>query len=270
MKMPDVPAFPYGFIVAEHDARHQRVVSVSRKGEITRVYTCDDLPLDLDLRGDGHLLLTTRRAVIELDAAWREVWRHTIDEVFVSACQWLPDGHVLVADTSRAQIYALDREHRPVRTVDVPRAPDLEPSYNLTRNVRLLPDGRLLTACLHDRKLAEFDWDRGLVWHVPVEGPPYQAIRLTGGHTLVSLGPAGRIVEVDRGGLVAARYDMTTDHGLERGWIAGITLQPDGTVTYSDSKHDRLVAFDWRTKALRGIFQDREKVLHPSTHLILP
>ena len=62
---------------------------------------------------------------------------------------------------------------------------------------------------------------------------------------------------------------MTNDHGLERGWIAGITFQSDGTVTFSDSKHDRLVAFDWRTKELRGIFQNRDVLLHPSTHLII-
>jgi hypothetical protein len=268
--MPDAPAFPYGFIVAEHDARHQRVVAIDRHGAITRSFACADLPLDLDLRADGHLLLTTRQSVIELDAGWREVWRHDIDEVFISACQWLPDGSVLVADTSRAQIYALDRQRQPVRSVDVPRSPDLTPAYNLFRNVRQLASGRLLVACLHDRKIAEYDWTRGLVWHAPVEGPPYQAIRLPNGHTLASLGPSGRIVELDPAGLVVARYDMTADHGLERGWIAGLTRQPNGTVTYSDSKHDRLVAFDWATKALRGIFQDREKVIHPSTHLIIP
>lgn len=266
--MPDAPAFPYGFVVAEHDARHQRVIAVDRAGKIVRRYDCDDLPLDLDLRADGHLLLTTRQAVIELDAGWREIWRHTIDDVFVSACQWLPDGTVLVADTSRAQVYALDRAKRIVRAVDVPRTPDLAPAYNLFRNVRQQADGRLLVACLHDRKVAEYDWQRGLVWHAPVEGTPYQALRRPGGTTLVSLGPSGRIVELDAAGLVVARYDMTADHGLERGWIAGLTLQPDGTVTYSDSKHDRLVAFDWRTKALRGIFQDRDVVIHPSTHLI--
>jgi hypothetical protein len=267
--MPDVPAFPYGFIVAEHDVRHQRIIRVSRDGEIVRHYDCDDLPLDLDLHSDGRILLTTRRAVIELDASWHEVWRYTIDDVFIAACQWLPDDHILVADTSRAQIYALDRKRKIVRAVDVPRSPDLHPPYNLFRNCRQLPQGRVLAACHHDRKVAEFDWDRGLVWHAPVEGTPYQALRLSNGQTLASLGPTGRIVELDRSGLVVRRYDMTTDHGFERGWIAGITFQPGGIITYSDSKHDRLVAFDWETKILRGVFQDRDKLLHPSSHVIL-
>ena len=268
--MLKAPAFPYGFIVAEHDARHQRVIAVSRSGEITHRYDCDDLPLDLDLRADGHLLLTTRKAVIELDAAWREVWRYEIPEVFVAACQWLPDGTRLVADTSSAQIYALAADQQVQRSVAVPRTPDLMPAYNLFRNVRQLTTGRLLVTCHHDRKVAEFDWERGLVWHAPVEGTPYQALRLANGHTLASLGPSGRIVEIDETGLVVSRYDMTDDHGLDRGWIAGITLQPDGTLTYSDSKHDRLVALDWPTKTLRGIFQNRDVLLHPSTHLIVP
>ena len=97
----------------------------------------------------------------------------------------------------------------------------------------------------------------------------YQALRLPGGHTLVSLGPSGRIVEIDRAGLVVRRYDMTAQHGLERGWIAGITAQPDGTVTYSDSRHDRLVALHWPTGTLTGIFQNRDVLLHPSTHLLV-
>lgn len=267
--MPDAPAFPFAFIVAEHDARHQRIIQVSRTAGLVRHYDCDDLPLDLDLRADGHLLLTTRQAVIELDADWREIWRYAIDDVFVAACQWLPEDRILVADTSRAQIYVLDRERNIVRAVDIPRPPDLNPSYHLFRHSRQLADGRLLVACHYDRKLAEFDWDRGLVWHAPVEGTPYQALRLPNGHTLASLGPSGRIVELDRAGLVIRRYDMTADHQLERGWIAGITFQPDGTVTYSDSRHDRLVAFDWPTKVLRGIFQNRAVLLHPSSHLIL-
>jgi outer membrane protein assembly factor BamB len=264
------PDFPYGFIAAEHDARHQRLVEVSRAGALVRSFACDDLPLDVDRRADGRLLLTTRKSVIELDEDWREVWRHTIADVFVSACQWLPDGLILVADTSCAEIYVLDHDRKKIRDVSVPRTPDLAPRYNLFRNVRQLPDGRLLVACHHDRKIAEFDWSRGLIWHAPVEGMPYMALRLAGERTLVSLGPSGRIVELDRAGLVTARYDMTDDHGLERGWIAGITFQADGTVTFSDSKHDRLVAFDWRSKTLKGIFQNRNVLLHPSTHIILP
>lgn len=267
--MSDAAAFPFGFIAAEHDARHQRLVEVTPRGEIRRHFDCDDLPLDFDIRADGHVLLTTRRAVIRLDAAWREVWRYTIDDVFVAACQWLPDGNVLVADTSRAQICAVDAAGRSVRAVAVPPAPDLAPAYNLFRNVRQLADGRLLVCCLHDRKVAEFDWERGLLWHAPVEGTPYQALRLPGGTMLVSLGPSGRIVELDRAGLVVRRYDMTEQHGLERGWIAGITWQPDGTVTYSDSKHDRLVAFAWETGKLAGIFQNRQVLLHPSTHRLV-
>lgn len=267
--MSEVPAFPFGFLVAEHDVRHQRVIEVSPQGKITHCYDCDDLPLDVDLRDDGHVLLTTRRAVIELNPQWKEVWRYTIDDVFVSAAQFLESAQVLVADTSRAQVYVLDRNHRVLRAIDVTRSADLDPPYHLFRNVRQQRTGRVLVACFHDRKVAEFDWTGELVWQALVEGTPYQALVLPHGNLLVSLGPAGRIVEIDRSGRVLRRYDMTEDHGLERGWIAGISFQPDGVVTYSDSKYDRLVAFDWSDWTLKGVFQDRQVLLHPSTHVIL-
>ena len=56
--------------------------------------------------------------------------------------------------------------------------------------------------------------------------------------------------------------------GLEQGWIAGISKLRNGNVVYSDSKNDRLVEIT-PDKKIVSIFQNREILLHPSTHLIL-
>jgi hypothetical protein len=55
---------------------------------------------------------------------------------------------------------------------------------------------------------------------------------------------------------------------MERGWISGISLLGDGRIAYSDSKFDRLVEIS-RDREILGIFQNRDILLHPSTHLIV-
>ena len=99
-------------------------------------------------------------------------------------------------------------------------------------------------------------------------GAPYMPIRLPDGATLVSLGASGLIVELDAAGKIAWQYDMAADTGLERGWIAGISVLANGHIVYSDSSYDRLVEIN-RRKEIVSIYQDRNVLLHPSTHIIL-
>jgi len=79
------PAFSHAFIAAEHDTRHNRVVQVSREGEILRQFPVE-YPLDLDRRPNGNLLLSSNLAIIELDPEFREVWRYTIDQPALFSC----------------------------------------------------------------------------------------------------------------------------------------------------------------------------------------
>jgi len=262
--------FAHAFVVAEHDKRHQRVIHVDGRGRIARQYDCDSLPLDLQLLHNGHLLVNMGMAIVELDAQFREVWRHRTTKLAFFSCQKLANGRVLLGDTGEARIVEVDPDGRIVRALPFPVPADCSPHYNMFRLIRPL-DGlgdRLLVACFHDRKLAEFSWDGRIHWQAPVEGTPYMAIRLPSGNTLVSLGPTGRIVEIDPRGGVAWRYDMWDDNRLERGWISGISLLPDGRIVYSDSRHDRLVEIS-REKEILGIFQDRDVLLHPSTHILV-
>ena len=267
LPVPMSAAFAHAFIAAEHDTRHNRVVHVSKDGKILRQFHVD-YPLDLDLLPNGHLLLSSNLAVIELDADFQEVWRYGIEKLALFSCQKLADGHVLSGDTSRCRISLIDRSGSVVRFMPFPYAGDYLPQYDMFRLIRALPDGNLLVACYHDRKLAEFNWDGRIEWEASLEGPPYMPIRLPDGNTLVSLGPTGLIVEIDPAGKTLWRYDMVEDTGLDLGWIAGISKLKNGNLVYSDSKHDRLVEIT-PEKELVSCFLNREILLHPSTHIIL-
>jgi hypothetical protein len=262
--------FGHAFIVAEHDRRQQRVVHVDLKGEIARQFACDSLPLDLQLLPGGNVLVNMGLAIVELDAGFGEIWRYSTRKMAFFSCQKLANGNVMLGDTGEARIIEVSPEGRIMRALPFPVSADCTPHYNMFRLFRPLDEAgdRLLVACFHDRKIAEFSWDGRVHWQAPVEGTPYMTIRLPSGNTLVSLGPAGRIVEIDPAGAVVWRYDMWEDNRLERGWISGISLLGDGRMTYSDSKFDRLVEIS-RDREILGIFQNRDILLHPSTHIIV-
>ncbi len=262
--------FGHAFIVAEHDRRHQRVIHIDEQGNVARQFACDSLPLDLQALAGGNLLVNLGLAIVELDSDFREVWRYPTAKPAFFSCQKLGNGNVLLGDTGEARIIEVTPAGKVARALPFPVSVDCAPHYNMFRLIRPLDHAgdRLLVSCFHDRKLAEFSWDGRLLWQVPVEGTPYMAIRLSSGNTLVSLGPTGRIVEVDPHGDVAWRYDMWDDNRLERGWISGISLLAGGRIVYSDSKFDRLVEIT-RDREILGIFQNRDILLHPSTHIIV-
>lgn len=264
-------AFPYAFIAAEHDKRHQRLVVVSATGTIERVIPTPDLPLDFQLLDEDQILLHTGHTAWIINKDGDDVWRYKTDAPHLFSAQRSPNGRVILGDTGQARIIEVDLSGHITRMMHFPVAPDCEPHYNMFRLTRPVANGEhLLVACHHDRKLAEFTWSGEIVWQAPVMGTPYEALRLDNGHTLASLGPSGLIVELDREGRMVWCHDMVTDGGLERGWIAGICPLPDGHLTYSDSRHDRLVEIDRETNHTLSVFHNPDVLLHPSTHWILP
>jgi hypothetical protein len=258
--------FHHSFIVAEHDLRMHRVAKVIN-GKVTHEFKVE-YPLDLQLLPGGHLLLSANRALVELDADFREVWRYDQPRDAIFSCQKLDTGNVLFGDASRAAICEVSPGGRIVREFSFPIETAPSDYHYAFRLIRSAPRERVLIAAHAAKKLLECDWSGAIHWQADLPGTPYMTIQLPGGTILTSLGPSGLIVEVNRAGQIVWQYDMTADNQLPRGWIAGISLLPDGHIVYSDSAHDQLIEID-RQKNLVAIFEDRTILLHPSTHVIL-
>ncbi|MBF0244369.1 MAG: hypothetical protein HQL31_03755 [Planctomycetes bacterium] len=258
--------FQHDFIVAEHDPRHHRVAKVC-KGDLTHEYKIE-FPLDLQILPDGHLLLSANHAIVELDSKFREVWRYSHKRIAIFSCQKVASGNVIFGNAAKATICEIDPLGQGVREFDFPLVSAPHEYLHAVRLIRQLPGDLLLVAAYAAQKLLEIDWTGTIHREVDLPGNPYMPIRLPEGATLVSLGPSGLIVEVDGSGKITWQYDMCSDGGLERGWIAGISLLDNGNIVYSDSGFDRLVEIN-RNKELVSIYQDSRILLHPSTHIIL-
>lgn len=122
----------------------------------------------------------------ELDAAHQERWTR---KGRPTACQGLPNGHRLIADSQDGVVIELGDEKTPVWTS--PRLPEQISSLQRLENGNTL-------ATIHSG-LVEFT-PAGEVKHVPMEGIPTSAQRLASGMTLVTLLNQERVVEVDAAG----------------------------------------------------------------------
>lgn len=122
----------------------------------------------------------------EIDAAHQDRWTR---KGRPTACQGLPNGHRLIADSQDGVVIELGDEKTPVWTS--PRLPEQISSLQRLENGNTL-------ATIHSG-LVEFT-PAGEVNHVPMEGIPTSAQRLASGMTLVTLLNQERVVEVDAAG----------------------------------------------------------------------
>lgn len=258
--------FDKDFIVAEHDIRHNRVIYVA-KGKVIRSYPVDN-PLDLQLLSNGHLLLSSNQAIVELDKDWNEVWKLESKRLAFFSCHQTEKGNIVFGDASKAQICEVDKRQQLVRSFDFPLVREPGEYLYAFRLIRPADGDRLLIACHSKHKLIEVDWSGKVWWEIDLPGAPYMPVRLDNGNMLVSLGPAGKIVEVTDKKEIIWEYDMNKDNDLSTGWIAGISILANGNIVYSDSLYDRLIEIT-RKKEMVSVFQDRNILLHPSTNVII-
>ncbi|MFZ2657799.1 MAG: hypothetical protein WAX69_22895 [Victivallales bacterium] len=259
--------FKKEFIVAEHDLRLHRVVHVSASGQVLHEFHIE-YPLDLQMLSGGGILLSANNAIVELDQDFKEIWRYTHPRLGLFSCEKMLNGNVLTGDFAKAEIREIDLNGKTVRFFDFPLASSPQDYLYAFRLLRLKANGNVLIAAHGAKKLLECDWLGRIVHQVDLPGTPYMPLILPDGSTMVSLGSSGLIVQINTKDEIVWQYDMVADSRLERGWIAGISVLHNGNIVYSDSTYDRLVEIN-AAKELVAIYQDRNILLHPSTHIIM-
>ncbi|MCM4164612.1 MULTISPECIES: hypothetical protein [unclassified Arenibacter] len=257
--------FDREFIVAEHDTRHNRIIHFGN-GRLIKSFSVE-LPLDIDLLRNGNLLLSSNRAIVEIDKNWKEVWKLESARLAFFSCQEMRNGNILFGDASKAMILEVDRNKKIIRSFDFPYVKEPSDYLYAFRLIREVAENRILIACYNLKKLAVFDWDGNVHWECDLPGSPYMPVQLGNSNILVSLGEYGKIVEINTDKEIVWEYDMVRDNQLSLGWIAGISILENGNIVYSDSKYDRLIEIT-KDKGLVSIFKDRNVLLHPSTHII--
>jgi hypothetical protein len=179
---------PDRVLVAEYLGR--RVSERDFKGKVIWERQVE-LPIACQRLPNGHTFIATRRQLLVLDRAGKEVFTYHHQATSISAARKLRDGQTVFV--SGGSLVRLDTAGKQVKSFPVGLV------YNLGGNIDALANGHVLVPEYNHNKVAEYDPDGRVCWSVAVR-VPISAVRLANGHTLVVSMAQQRVVEFDREG----------------------------------------------------------------------
>lgn len=161
--------------------------------------------------------------VMEVTGDKRVVFHfQTVGQVW--SCQRMSDGNTLVGAASQGKLLIVDRAGKIAAEIKLRNAA----GHSCIRNARQIAGGHFLVAEESARAAREYAADGQLVREIKVDFPPYSAVRLPDGHTLVC--GSKSMVEVDAADRVVwslSEHDVPT-MGVR--WMAGLQVLPGGNV----------------------------------------
>jgi hypothetical protein len=142
----------------------------------------------------------------------------------VWSCQRLADGNTLVGAASQGKLLIVDPAGRIAAEIKLRNTP----GHSCLRNARQIAGGHFLVAEESAHAAREYAADGQMVREIKVNFPPYSAVRLPDGHTLVC--GAKAMVEVDTADRVV--WSLTDGDVASMGvrWMAGLQVLPGGNV----------------------------------------
>ena len=142
----------------------------------------------------------------------------------VWSCQRLTNGNTLVGNASQGKLLIVDPLGAVVKTISLRN----QPGHSCLRYARGLPNGNYLVAEESATAVREYDATGTLVREIRTKFPPFSAVRLANGNTVIS-GKLG-IVEVDSAGKDVWQLNATDLPELGIRWFAGVQVLPGGNL----------------------------------------
>lgn len=174
-----------------------RVVRVSSSGEIEWEFP-GRKPGQCELLPNGNVFFCDLDGLKEVSPERKLVWEYRpTPPGLLHFFQRLPDGSVLVAESSRSRLLEIGRDGQVKKEIAVPSDARKINSHQF-RGVRKLQDGRYLVCMMEERKLVELSAEGQVVRELPMPGYPCEALPLPGGHLLVTMWRPGRVTEFDQ------------------------------------------------------------------------
>ena len=153
-------------------------------------------PQDCWLLPDGHVLFCHRSGVKEVTRDKKVVMEYKAPAgAECHSCQPLAEGRVLVAECGLSRLVEVGRDGGVAREIKVvSKAKNMGHQFRGTRRTE---DGHYWTCLMDEKKVVELGADGALLRTIPVEGDPHALVKLPNGNLLITLGPAGKVIELD-------------------------------------------------------------------------
>ncbi|HUU93251.1 MAG TPA: hypothetical protein VM238_18810 [Phycisphaerae bacterium] len=224
-KVPKEAVLTLGKAFACTDYGGNKVCLVDEKGKITWQMPARQ-PQDVWLLPNGNILFTHGKGVKEVTRDKKVVWEFTTaagNEIH--ACQPLPDGKVMIAESGPMRIIEVDRAGAITREVKLTTT--CTRAHGQMRRARKLANGNYLVGQYSEAVVREYDGGGKIVREIPHKNA-FGGIRLPNGNTLLSTGDAHRIVEIDKDGNVVWEIKENDLPGNPLRFIAGMQRLPNG------------------------------------------
>jgi hypothetical protein len=202
-----------------------KVCLVSKTGEIEWEYKARR-PQDVWMLPSGSVLLTHVKGVQEVGLDGKVVWEYrTAPKNEVHACQPLPEGLVLVAESGPCRLIEVNRAKEIVREVKL--TTNCKRTHGQMRAARKLANGHYLVGQYSDKVVREYDPAGKIVWEFAHRNA-FGGIRLPSGNTLIATGDAHRVLEVDPQGEVVWAIEENDLPGMPLRFVAGLQRLANG------------------------------------------
>jgi hypothetical protein len=192
---------------------------------------------DLWVLPNGNLLFTTGKGVLEVTPDKKKVFEYkSSSEIY--ACQRLPNGNTFVGECSAGRLIEVDPSGNVVKELKL--LPDGKGGHAYMRNARRLPNGNSLVTHYGLGCVREYDPQGKVVLEIAAPGGPHSAARLPDGHTLVAAGDRKgpqecKVFEADaKGQTVWEITNADLPEGMSFKFMAGFHRLPNGNTVMSN------------------------------------
>jgi hypothetical protein len=203
----------------------RKIALVDAEGKITWQYPATGAQ-DIWVLPSGNILFSHVKGAKEITREKEIVWEYETDpKNEVHACQPLPDGLVMIAESGPMQIIEVNREGRITKTIKL--TSEIERTHSQMRGARKLANGNYLVGQYGDAVVREYSPTGKIVRDIPHK-QAFSGLRLPNGNTLVATGDSHRILEVDPAGKTVWSIEENELPGNPLRFVAGMQRLPNG------------------------------------------
>ena len=202
-----------------------KIALVDAQGRITWQYPAKR-PQDIWILPGGNILFSHFGGVKEITLEKEIVWEYeTAAGNEIHACQPLPDGKIMIAESGPMQIIEVNREGRVTKVVKL--TSKIEHPHRQMRSARKLANGNYIVGQYGDGVVREYSPVGRTIRDIPQE-QAFGGIRLPNGNTLIAAGDIHRIIEVDPAGKTVWAVEENDLPGNPLRFVAGMQRLPNG------------------------------------------
>ena len=222
---PGDPVLTLGKALAVCDYGRNKVCLVDEKGKITWQFPARR-PQDVWVLPNGNILFSHLRGATEVTRGKKVVWAFEVPQGSeVHACQPLPDGKVMIAESGPMRLIEVGRAGRITHEVKLTTA--CRNTHGQMRCARKIANGNYIVGQYSDGVVREYDPTGKIVFEIKHK-PAFGCIRLPNGNTLVATGDGHRIIEVDAAGKVVWEITENELPGNPLRFVAGLQRLANG------------------------------------------